>query len=117
MIMKKVIIFIIVIIQGCSLLKETPLSLNGSYYISDQGMSGNSTLSFIDSTFIYTESGGLFEGKGKWEFTPDGKFIILQCVISTKGGDMKLEQKRYFKLKIKGKKILDCDTDTFIRKK
>lgn len=116
--MRKVILFIIVIIiQGCSLLKQTPLSLNGACYVSKLGpMVGNSTISFGDSTFVYTERGGLFEGVGKWKLSPNGKIVIMKCVINAQNTDLTLEQNRYFELKIKGKDKLVSDTEKFIRK-
>lgn len=115
--MKKVVIFVIVIFQGCVLLKYAPLTLNNAYYVSEKGpMVGNSTLLFDDSTFVYTERGDLFEGKGKWTLSPNGKILILECTIKSQNGDMNLEQHRYFELRIRGKDKLVGDADIFIRK-
>jgi hypothetical protein len=114
--MKRLFLFIIVAIQGCSLMKVAPLALKGSCYISNKGpMVGNSTLLFNDSTFLYTESGGLFEGEGKWKLSSNDKLLVLDCFIRTKSGDLKLIQNRHFELRIKGRDKLACDTDLFIR--
>lgn len=116
--MRKVLILLIVIIQGCSILQHSSLPLNGSRYVSKLGpMIGNSTITFYDSSFVYTERGGMFEGTGEWRLSPNGKYVIIDCVIKAKNTDLSLEQDRNLKLKIKGKDKLISDEEVFIREK
>ena len=80
-------------------------------------MIGNSTIAFYDSTFVYTERGGMLEVKGEWRFSPNGKYLIIDCVIRAKNTDLSLEQNRNLKLRIKGKDKLISDEEVFIREK
>jgi hypothetical protein len=116
--MKRLTLFIIVILQGCSLSKNAPLALNGSYYICDKGeMVGNTTILFRDSTFIYTERDGLLESEGKWKLSSNGKFLLLEGVKKNKSGDINLSQKMNLELRIKRMEKLIGDGCVFLLKK
>ncbi len=77
-------------------------------------MVGNTTILFKDSTFLYTERGGLFQGQGKWRLLPNGKTLELIGSKNIKGGDLYLRQEINFKLKIRGKVKLIGDDCIFV---
>lgn len=84
--MKKLFIFIFIILtSGCSSLKSKQnIVFTGSIYSCTEyigGTIGKPTITFAtDSTFIFNE-GTLYEGRGKWEISPNGKYILLKGSI------------------------------------
>jgi hypothetical protein len=81
-------------------------------------MVGNTTLLFKDSTFTYSERGGLYEGEGKWYISSDGKYLILKgasTLANYKGTEIELKKEINLKLRIKGKNKLIGNDCIFIR--
>jgi hypothetical protein len=116
--MRKLLVFSIIILSSCSLLKVKTDTFKGCCYICDKGeMVGNTSITFNDSTFVYKERGGILEGIGKWKLSSNSKFLFLECSLKNKSGDLNIEKQVNLKLKIKGNKKLIGDGCIFIRNK
>jgi hypothetical protein len=96
--MKKIFIFMLIaLIVRCGSLKtKRNISFTGSLYICTSyigGTIGKPSITFAtDSTFIFNER-SLYEGKGKWKISPNGKYILLAGSIFFKfpGEDVFIE--------------------------
>lgn len=114
------LLLLVVVLHGCKLLKTTAIEMDHSCFVCNKGdMVGNTTLILKDSTFTYSERGGLYDGNGKWHMSSDGKYLILNGVstlANCKGTEIELKKEINIKLKIKGKDKLIGDGCIFIRK-
>ncbi len=87
------------LLTSCLLIKPSPLEIRNSKYVCDMGgMVGITTIHFKDSTFIYTERNGLFQGKGRWLLTRDEKTLILDGTSKIPDSDFTSEKRIYFQL-------------------
>lgn len=113
------LLLLIVVLHGCKLLRTTAIEIDHSCYVCNKGdMVGNTTLILKDSTFTYSERGGLYDGEGKWHMSSDGKYLILNGVSTLanyEGTEIELKKEINIKLRIKGKDKLIGDGCIFVR--
>jgi hypothetical protein len=112
------IIFILMLISGCVILKYVDSDFKHRTFICDNGpMVGKSFLIFYDNEVYISERDSLFIGYGTWNLNPDKKVIYISGIASDKHINTvkPITKTINYNLKVKSKSKLQYNGQVYTR--
>ena len=112
-------ILILILLTSCFTARYATDDFCNQTFVCDHGqMVGETIIQLKKDTFIYSERGNLFVGKGVWSLSQDKKTIHLKgstTLRDYKNEEFALRKNLDMTLKIKNKKTLASDDEIFIK--